>query len=504
MICIKCRPNHRNRDTKSYICEFCLDEPASFTRLYGVSITPPRDNMQLQLPEKNAVLPAGAPVLQHGTQWNPAKVHLDALAARETARFVPTPEKRRQKLSSFLKTAFTRASLSQGQEKIMLNALSDIQDEGLVKFEATLAKKSSTLEKWAAQGDESSFVSKSKIIHIDTSGLLQGQASVQVITLNALDLTQALLLKEELRGCIILNDGVDLFFDEAKKDRCIGGEACCNARWKEIAYRNRRRNGKPTLFLNYSADAMIAGGRKRCPGYLSLQNVPQAFTKVATDVLCFLPICGRRKHESVSSCQLEIEWTIMNQAIAAVLAPLEEANLQNGAEFMFPDGIKRSVNIAVLCICEDIMGKTMDTHVSFNSCQFCFNLPMLFGSWGEQALCANGPFSGRTNVKTLKLVKKFLLNRSVRGLKTEADDAAAEVGLVHYPAINQLLGFEYLFGEEGVYSAMFYDDLHMMFLGVFMTVLGAAELLIRHHFKRAPKVQKPEDALNLLEDFWCA
>ena len=109
-------------------------------------------------------------------------------------------------------------------------------------------------------------MSKSKIIHIDTSGLLQGQASVQVITLNALDLTQALLLKEELRGCIILNDGVDLFFDEAKKDRCIGGEACCNARWKEIAYRNRRRNGKPTLFLNYSADAMIAGGEKTLPG----------------------------------------------------------------------------------------------------------------------------------------------------------------------------------------------------------------------------------------------
>ena len=501
MICSKCRPNHQYRDTKSYICPFCLEEPATMENIYGYCITPPRDDVRLQLPEKNVILPAGAPVLKHGTQWNPAKVHLDALASRETARFVPTLEKRRQRLSSSLKTAFTKASLSQGQEKILLGALSELQEEGLVKFEATLAKKSGTLNKWAMQGDESSFVSKSKIIHIDASGFLQGQSTVQVITLNALDLTQAILLKDELKDCIILNDGVELFFDEAKRVRCIGGEACCNYRWNEIALRNRRRNGKPTLFLNWAADAMIAGGRKRCPGYLTLLNVPHAFTKEATELVCFLPIIHRRKSENVSNEQLEIEWTIANQAIAAVLAPLEEANLQNGADFLFPDGEIRSVNIAVLCICEDIMGKTMDTHVSFTSCQCCFNSNRLFGSWGPDSLCAYGPFSGRTDTKTLALVKKCLLNRSVRSLKTEADNAASEVGLVHYPAINQLLGFKYLFGQDGVYSAMHYDDLHMMFLGVFMTVLDAAELLVRHHYKRTPYVQTEEDALNLLENF---
>ena len=224
-------------------------------------------------------------------------------------------------------------------------------------------------------------------------------------------------------------------------------------------------------------------------------------TKDATELLAFLPILSRRKSEKISSDQMEIEWTILNQAIAAVLAPLEEANRQNGADFLFPDGITRSVNIAVLCICEDIMGKTMDTHVSFTSCQCCFDNPKLFGSWGPQSLCGCGPLKGRTNVKTLALVKKFLLNRSVKGLKTEADETAAEVGLSHYPAVNQLLGFEYLFGEDGVFSAMHYDDLHMMFLGIFMTILDAAELLIRHHYKRTPHVNTEEDALNMLESF---
>jgi hypothetical protein len=109
-----------------------------------------------------------------------------------------------------LKTSFTNASLSQGQERIILKALSELQDQGLVKFEATVAKKPCTLLKWATQRGGSSFVSKAKIIHIDASGFLQGQSSVQVITLNALDVTQALLLKEELRTCITLTDGVDL------------------------------------------------------------------------------------------------------------------------------------------------------------------------------------------------------------------------------------------------------------------------------------------------------
>jgi hypothetical protein len=40
----------------------------------------------------------------------------------------------------------------------------------------------------------------------------------------------------------------------------------------------------------------------------------------------------------------------------------------------------------------------------------------------------------------------------------------------------------------------------MMFLGVFMTILGAAELLIRHHYKRTAHVVTEEDALELTKN----
>ena len=181
-----------------------------------------------------------------------------------------------------------------------------------------------------------------------------------VITLNALDLIQAVLLKPELQNCITLTDGIDQYFDEAMEEKCIGGEAWCGSRWKTIALTNRKRNGRPMIFVNWAADAMFAGGRKRFPGYLTVLNYPHAFTKVATELLCFLPILKRRKSENVTNEQMEIEWTITNQAIALVLSPLEEANLQGGVSFLFPNGEIIKVNICVFCICEDIMGKVMD------------------------------------------------------------------------------------------------------------------------------------------------
>ena len=121
-------------------------------------------------------------------------------------------------------------------------------------------------------------------------------------------------------------------------------------RWKKIALLNRKRNGNPTIFVNYAADAMMAGGKKRCPGYLTVLNCPHAFTKVATELLCFLPMLKRRKSEKVTTDQMEIEWTITNKAIAFVLALLEEANLQVSVDFLIPNGQITKVNICVFCL----------------------------------------------------------------------------------------------------------------------------------------------------------
>jgi hypothetical protein len=79
------------------------------------------------------------------------------------------------------------------------------------------------LKKWAAQGHEKSFASKATVIHIGSSGFLQGQSSVQVITLIPLNLIQKMLLKLELKHCVTLTDGIDQFFDEVKEEKCIGG-----------------------------------------------------------------------------------------------------------------------------------------------------------------------------------------------------------------------------------------------------------------------------------------
>ena len=156
-VCKTCRPLHYYRGTKSYLCPRCVAEPATVENLYGFNITTPRDNTKMLLPEKNVVLPAGAPVLKYGTEWNPAKVFLEARTAREAKAYVSTLENKRQELSFILKSAFTTASISQGQERILLKALSELQDRGLATFQGVLAKKPRTLKSGLPKGTKTAL-----------------------------------------------------------------------------------------------------------------------------------------------------------------------------------------------------------------------------------------------------------------------------------------------------------------------------------------------------------
>ena len=139
--------------------------------------------------------------------------------------------------------------MSQGQEIILLRALSEVQDRGLATFHTTLAKKSCTLTKWAAQGHEKCFASNARTFRIDSSGFLQGQSTAEFKTLNALDLIQTVLLKPELKDCVTLTDGIDQFFDEAKEEKCIGGEGWCGSRWNKSHKRIERGTGTPRYLL---------------------------------------------------------------------------------------------------------------------------------------------------------------------------------------------------------------------------------------------------------------
>jgi hypothetical protein len=71
-----------------------LEEPPTVENLFGFNITTPRDDTKMLLPEKNVVHPAGAPVLKYGTEWNLAKVYLDARTDQETEAYLPTLEKK--------------------------------------------------------------------------------------------------------------------------------------------------------------------------------------------------------------------------------------------------------------------------------------------------------------------------------------------------------------------------------------------------------------------------
>jgi len=62
-----------------------------------------------------------------------------------------------------------------------------------------------------------------------------------------------------------------------------------------------------------------------------------------------------------------------------------------------------------------------------------------------------------------------------------------------------LLAFTTFFGKGGVYSMMNYDDLHSMYLGLFVLILSGADILFRKWFKETRFMTSYEDAHNKVE-----
>ena len=62
-------------------------------------------------------------------------------------------------------------------------------------------------------------------------------------------------------------------------------------------------------------------------------------------------------------------------------------------------------------------------------------------------------------------------------MTTEAKVKASQLGLKRFAVKNQLLAFTNFFGDKGVYDCMHFDDLHMMFLGLFKLILILADFL---------------------------
>ena len=84
-------------------------------------------------------------------------------------------------------------------------------------------------------------------------------------------------------------------------------------------------------------------------------------------------------------------------------------------------------------------------------------------------------------------------------MTTEAKVKASQLGLKRFAVKNQLLAFTNFFGDKGVYDCMHFDDLHMMFLGLFKLILILADFLFCKYFKRTSAVKTVEDVRQLVE-----
>jgi hypothetical protein len=203
--------------------------------------------------------------------------------------------------------------------------------------------------------------------------------------------------------------------------------------------------------------------------------------------------------ERLTREQTETYNQVGNDAVALVLRKFEEANLQGGVQMLYPDQVLRRTNFILASLAEDMEGKFDKSLISINSCPRCWNRNKHYGSWLPMHACGCSPLGRRLPEQTFQVLFACYMNQAVKGLNTETDERAASLGMRHYKVVNQLLAFSTLFGKGGVYSVMNYDDLHMMYLGLFVLILSGADILFRKCFHETEFMTSYEDVHNKVE-----
>ena len=516
LICLECRKGRCYREEKTDIwhCPQCQKNPRTFEGLYGY-ITPPRDNPRctaVSFPIRNPItgtrtqglLPVrspGAPVLTFGTQHNPARDYVMFLQRRDN---VPPPsyvETIQKKAADALLDTFADAGLSAGQMACMVKGLKKMNESGLIQTEVPIFAKLETLKKRSRREDGAVFGSIPETHFIDMSALGQGETEVAVNHLCPLLTFQRLLLKPTIPvKALYIGEGEVLTHQDGEP--AVGGEFCQNlffrTRCKDFPLANTK------VLVISSSDKMIASGQTSYPLYFRNGNVDQAFATEATTLACFLPVIPVRlphggKAERRTREQTETFNQISNDSVAIVLRKFEEANLQGGAMMLYPDGVLRKTNFILASLAEDMEGKFDKSLISVNSCPRCWNRNKHYGSWLPMHACGCSPLGRRLPEQTFQVLFACYMNQAVKGCNGETDARAAELGMKHYKVVNQLLAFSTLFGKGGVHSVMNYDDLHMLYLGLFVLILSGADILFRKCFKETEYMTSYEDAHNKVE-----
>ena len=523
MICTDCRAKEdvQYRGTDSWFCPDCVNTEHSFRGLYGYQITPPRDDefcrpvsrlISTGTGKKRErvffnVRPLGAPIIDERTNHNPA-LELKAFLDQKESKPLPAYEDQvKQRAATEFLDIFTEAALSAGQQSIIMKGLNRMQDKGYLKTDVKIFSKPETLLKRAERGGYGdSFGSTPNTYMLDSSALLQGETHVAVVLLNPLHVIQRILLKESIpEKAIYLGNGQFLRFDnKTNGERGVGGKVYMNRVFCERCLDFPNTDVKLALAL--ATDKVVASGRTSFPLYWQLLNVDDSFALEATELAGFLPVCARRKPhggqvERFSREQHESHLQLANDAVGLAFKFLEEGNRQGGVMMRFKDGRIRRVHFMVLSISEDIEGKVDDALVSSNWCFRCFGENSHFGSWMIEHICSQGPLGPRTPLKTFACVLSLCLNQIIPKQMGATDERATSLGMKHFKVCNQLLAFEKCFGERGVYAALNYDDLHMLFLGLFVLILSAADVLFCTYFKRTKFMQSHEDVHQWVEYF---
>ena len=516
MICVECRKGrcYRDESTDIWHCPKCVNTPRTFAGIYAY-VTPPRDNPRctaVSFPIRDpatgtrtqGILPVrspGAPVLRFGTDHNPARDYVKFLQRRENAPPPSYVETKQKEGAAALLDIFNDAGLSAGQMATVLKGLKKMKDRNLIQTEVPLFAKLETLKKRTGRGDGDVFGSIPETHFIDMSALGQGETEVAVNLLDPLLTFQRLLLKPSIPvSAMYIGDGEVLTFEDGEP--AVGGEYCQNIFYQTRCEDFPKPNTKVLVIV--SSDNMVASGHTSCPLYIRNGNVKRAFAMEATTLACFLPVIPKRlphggDPERLSREQTETYHQICNDAVALVLRKFEEANLQGGVQMLYPDGSLRRTNFILASLAEDMEGKFDKSLISVNSCARCWNRNRHYGSWLPMHCCGCSPLGRRVPEETFQVLFACYVNQSVNGLNRETDARAAELGMRHYKVVNQLLAFSTLFGKGGVYSVMNYDDLHMMYLGLFVLILAGADILFRKCFKETEYMTSYEDVHNKVE-----
>jgi hypothetical protein len=398
---------------------------------------------------------------------------------------------------------FTEMGCSKKSQNICLQHLKRLESLQCIDLKDNVPATLRTLEKTAEcerKGDV-------EVIWFDVGALLQGEDKVHLLRMNWLNKMQFMLMKAEVpESAWNFTDGSKLHFKNG--ERAWGGQSWNNDLWLSPGESKPTFAYKATLVFKVGGDALAANSKKTVhPVYGTCMNAPEEYHTLLSDVFGQLPHAyfrrphGQGAHERLDWTQRCAKYQHMMDAYAHLFAPFE-AVAKHGAYFYLP-GFKGRVLCRVVllfCVC-DLEEKVYLSLNSIPNCSKCSLSPKYYGSYRPENSCCRHETRGERTVKTtLKLLNRFLLERSLKKMKTVTEQQAAWLGLKRSLGVqNQMFFFGHTFKRNGIFGTFQFDRLHMLNLGIFPLILYGADVLFTRYHRTFSNLTSREDVHQFVE-----